>query len=70
MSPSQGSTPRLTDWLTDSRNELDVRQSPVGKNVGTKTKDIVGIRQEATTGEDIADWEDYVCCAYSDLWSV
>jgi hypothetical protein len=37
------------------RNELDVRQSSVVKNVGTDAEDIVGIRHEATTGEDIAN---------------
>jgi hypothetical protein len=30
-------------------------QSPAGKNVSTETEDIVGIRHQATTGEDIAD---------------
>jgi hypothetical protein len=27
----------------------------------TKAKDIVGIRYQATTGEDTADWEDLSC---------
>jgi hypothetical protein len=32
-----------------------VRQSPAGKNVTTEGKDIIEIRHQATTGEDIAD---------------
>jgi hypothetical protein len=32
-----------------------VRQLPAGKNVSTAAEDIVGIRHQATTGEDIAD---------------
>jgi hypothetical protein len=41
-------------------NELVVGQSPAGKNVSTEAEDIVGIRHQATTGEDIADWKDWV----------
>jgi hypothetical protein len=42
---------------TESRqsNELVVRQSPARKNVSTEAEDIVGIRQKATTGEDMAN---------------
>jgi hypothetical protein len=29
-----------------------VRQSPAGKNVSMEAEDIVGIRHQATTGED------------------
>jgi hypothetical protein len=36
-------------------NELVVRQSPVGKNANTETENIVGIRHQAKTGEDIAN---------------
>jgi hypothetical protein len=32
--------------------ELVVRQSPDGKNVSTEAEDIVGIRHQATIGED------------------
>jgi hypothetical protein len=39
-------------------NELVVGQSPAGKNVSTEAEDIVRISHLATTGEDIADWED------------
>jgi hypothetical protein len=35
-------------------NELVVRQSPAGKNASTEAYDIVGIRRQATTGEDKA----------------
>jgi hypothetical protein len=37
-----------------------VRQSPASKDVNTETEDIVGIRHQATTGEDTADSEDLV----------
>jgi hypothetical protein len=44
-------------------------QLPVGKNMGKEAEDSVGICHQATTGEDIADWEDLVhtvvnCSAY------
>jgi hypothetical protein len=45
-------------------NELDVRQSPAGKNVGTEEEDIVGIRHEAPTGVNIANWEDFMCAVW------
>jgi hypothetical protein len=32
-----------------------VGQSPVGENVSTGAEDIVGIRHQATIGEDTAD---------------
>jgi hypothetical protein len=32
-----------------------VRQSPAGKNVSTEAEYIVGIHDQATTGEDTAD---------------
>jgi hypothetical protein len=35
-------------------NELIVRQSPAGKNVSMEAEDIVGICNQARTGEDIA----------------
>jgi hypothetical protein len=42
------------------RNELVVGQSPAGKNVSTEAEDIVGIRHPATTGENVANWEDFM----------
>jgi hypothetical protein len=41
-------------------NELSAGQSPAGKNVSKEVEDAVGIRHQATNGEDIADWEDLV----------
>jgi hypothetical protein len=41
-------------------NELLVRQLPASKNERMEAEDIVGIRHQATTGEDIADREDLV----------
>jgi pyrimidine operon attenuation protein/uracil phosphoribosyltransferase len=38
-----------------SNKELGVRQSPAGKNVSTEAEDIVEIRHQVTTGEDIAN---------------
>jgi hypothetical protein len=46
------SVPRYYDQDSWS-NELFVRQSPIDKNVSTETEDIVGIRHQTTTGEDI-----------------
>jgi hypothetical protein len=45
--------------LTDDRvdgwsNELVVRQSSAGKKMSTETENIVEIRHQATTGENIA----------------
>jgi hypothetical protein len=36
-------------------NELVVRQSPDGTKVSTEAEDIVDIRHQATTSEDIAN---------------
>jgi hypothetical protein len=36
-------------------NDLVVGQSLVGKDVSMEVENIVGIRHQATTGEDIAD---------------
>jgi hypothetical protein len=36
-------------------NEFVMRQSPAGNNVSTEAEDIVGIRHQATTGEDVAN---------------
>jgi hypothetical protein len=41
---------RVDSWS----NELVVWQSPGGKKVSTEAEDIVEIRHQATTGEDIA----------------
>jgi hypothetical protein len=38
-----------------------LRHSPAGKNVSTGTEDIVAIRHQATTGENTADWGDFMC---------
>jgi hypothetical protein len=35
-----------------------VEQSVAGKNMSTEAEDIVGVRRQATTGEDTADLED------------
>jgi hypothetical protein len=37
-----------------------VGQWPAGKKVSTVAEDIVGIRHQVTTEEDIADWGDLV----------
>jgi hypothetical protein len=41
--------------VDSSSNELVVRQSPAGKNMSTEAEDIVGIRHQVTTGEDIGN---------------
>jgi hypothetical protein len=50
-------TLRVDSWS----NELVVRESPAGKKVSTEAEDIVEIRPQATTGEDTADWEEFMC---------
>jgi hypothetical protein len=46
----------LLEWKAVScRHERVVRQSLTGKDVSTKTEDIVGIRYQATAGEDIVN---------------
>jgi hypothetical protein len=35
-----------------------VGQSPAGKNTIMESEDIVLIHHQATTGEDVEDWED------------
>jgi hypothetical protein len=42
---------RVDSW----NNVLVVRQSPAGKDVSTEAEDIVGIRYQATTDEDITN---------------
>jgi hypothetical protein len=34
-----------------------------GKDVSIEAEDIVGIHYQATTGADIAKWEDSMCCS-------
>jgi hypothetical protein len=41
---------RVESWS----NELFMRQPPAGINVITEAEDIIGIRHQATTGEDTA----------------
>jgi hypothetical protein len=41
---------RVDSWS----KELVIRQSPAGKNMSTGVEDIVEIRHQATTDEDIA----------------
>lgn len=41
---------RVDSW----RNKLVVRQLPPGRNVSREADDIVGIRNQTTTGEDKA----------------
>jgi hypothetical protein len=44
-------------WL----EEIVVRQSPARKNVNTEAEDIAGIRRQATTDEDVANWKGFMC---------
>jgi hypothetical protein len=47
-----GKLPKST--LTLTLDELVFRQSPAGKNVSMEAEDILGIRHQATTGEETA----------------
>jgi hypothetical protein len=57
---------RIDNWS----NELVVIQSPDGENVSTETENIVGIRQQTSTGEDIANREDYRCDVVTVIFGV
>jgi hypothetical protein len=48
---------RVDSW----HNELVVRQLTAGKNLSTESETIVGIRHQATTGEKIGNWNDFMC---------
>jgi hypothetical protein len=47
---------RVDSWS----KQLVVEQLQAGKNVSMEAEDIAGIRHQATSGEDTADWEDFV----------
>jgi hypothetical protein len=51
-------------------NELVVGQSLTGKSMSTKTEDIVVIRHQATTGEDIANWEELICAVVTVIFGM
>jgi hypothetical protein len=53
-------------------NELVVRWSRAGTNVSREAEDVIVVRHQATTDEDIPNWEDFILvyAAVSDLWSV
>jgi hypothetical protein len=51
-------------------NELDVKQSPTGKNVSTAGEHVVQTHDQVATAEDSKLRKLCVCCGYSDLWSV
>jgi hypothetical protein len=51
-------------------NKLIVRQSPACKNVSTVADGIVGIRQQASTGEDIANREDFMYAVATEIFAV
>jgi hypothetical protein len=55
--PRRGPTGQASHELkVDSwSNELVVTQSPAGKGVSTEAEDIIGIRYQAMTDEDIAN---------------
>jgi hypothetical protein len=54
MKPGMTVLAKVSSNSTDRPNELVVGQSPVGKIASTETEDIVGIRHQATAGEDTA----------------
>jgi hypothetical protein len=47
-----------------------MRQSPAGKNVSTEAADIAAIRYPATTGEDITNYEDFICAVVTVICEV
>jgi hypothetical protein len=62
---------RVSQLKGDSwSNELVATQSTAGKNVSTEAEDIVAIRHQATTGEDTAYWEDFMCVVITVFFGV
>jgi hypothetical protein len=57
---------RVDSWI----NEVVVRRSPAGKKVNTEAEDIVGIRHQATTGDDIANWGGFICAVLTVIFGV
>jgi hypothetical protein len=58
-------------WVEESwSNKLVVTQSPACKKVSMEAEDIVGIYHQATTGEDIANWEDFMCVVVTVIFGV
>jgi hypothetical protein len=51
-------------------NEFVVRQSSACKYLSTEAKNIFGIRHQATTGEDKATWEDFMCAVIAVIFVV
>jgi hypothetical protein len=51
-------------------NELVVRQSSAGKNLSKEAEDVIGIRYQAVTGEDIANREDFLCAVVTVIFGV
>jgi hypothetical protein len=47
-----------------------VGQSPAGKNVSKEAEDMVEIRHQATTGEDVANGEDFMCAVIIVIFGV
>jgi hypothetical protein len=47
-----------------------VRQSLASKNLSTEAEDIVGVRHQATTGEDIDNREDFMCAVVRVIFGV
>jgi hypothetical protein len=67
-----------TYWVTDRQSQCDfdfdnesvVKESPAGQNVSMEAKDIVGIHHQAMTGEDTANWDDFMCVVVTVIFGV
>jgi hypothetical protein len=57
---------RVNSWS----NELVVRQLSADKNVSTEAVNTVRIRHQTTTGEDIANSEDFTCAVVTVIFGV
>jgi hypothetical protein len=51
--PCRNFISRAVEAITQTQTQLVLIQSPADKNVRTEAEDIVGIRHQATAGEDI-----------------
>jgi hypothetical protein len=47
-----------------------MRQLPAGKNVSMEAEHIVGIHHQVTSGEDIANCENFMCAVFTVIFGV
>jgi hypothetical protein len=64
---------RAESWVRGEHLEEQEAVSsfpPFSEDVNMEAKDMVGIRHQATTGEDIENWEDFMCAVVTVIFEV